>query len=129
MTQPNRFQQLVAEAKERIREITVQEIERTPLTAGTVVIDIREEDEWNAGHAAGAIHISRGVLESEIEEKVPELDTPILLYCEGGKRSALSADALMAMGYTQVRSLAGGFREWQKARLPVVPGGSNSLKL
>ena len=129
MTQPNRYQQLVAEAKERIREITVQEIERTPLTAGTVVIDIREEDEWNAGHAAGAIHISRGVLESEIEEKVPELDTPILLYCEGGKRSALSADALMAMGYTQVRSLAGGFREWQKARLPVVPGGSNGLKL
>ena len=129
MTQPNRYQQLVAEAKERIREITVQEIERTPLIAGTVVIDIREEGEWNAGHAAGAIHISRGVLESEIEEKVPELDTPILLYCEGGKRSALSADALMAMGYTQVRSLAGGFREWQKARLPVVPGGSNGLKL
>ena len=125
MTQPSRYQQLVADAKERVREITVQDIERAPLTAGTVLIDIREEREWRNGHAVGAIHLSRGILEGEIEEKVPDLDTPIVLYCAGGNRSALSADNLLKMGYTNVASLAGGFREWQKARLPVVPGGSD----
>ncbi|MGC4074415.1 MAG: rhodanese-like domain-containing protein [Nibricoccus sp.] len=129
MTKPSRYQQLVADAKARVREITVQDIERTPLTASTVLIDIREESEWSKGHAVGATHLSRGVLEGEIEEKVPELNTPIVLYCAGGNRSALSADNLLKMGYTNVASLAGGFREWQKARLPVVPGGSDSLKL
>lgn len=129
MTQLNRYQQLVADAKARVREITVQDIERTPLPASTVLIDIREDGEWAKGYAAGAIHLSRGILEGEIEEKVPELDTPIVLYCAGGNRSALSADNLLKMGYTNVASLAGGFREWQKARLPVVPGGSDALKL
>lgn len=128
MTTLNRYQQLVADAKERVREITVQDIERTPLPASTVLIDIREDSEWHKGYAAGAIHLSRGILEGEIEEKVPELDTPIVLYCAGGNRSALSADNLLKMGYTNVASLAGGFREWQKARLPVVPGGSDSLR-
>lgn len=128
MTTSNRYQQLVADAKERVREITVQDIERTPLSASTVLIDIREDGEWRKGYAAGAIHLSRGLLEGEIEEKVPDLETPIVLYCAGGNRSALSADNLLKMGYTNVASLAGGFREWQKARLPVVPGGSDSLK-
>jgi rhodanese-related sulfurtransferase len=129
MSQPSRYQKLAADAKTRIREITVQDIERTPLAPGTVLIDVRETDEWRAGHAVGAIHLSRGLLEGAIEEKVPALDTPILLYCAGGNRSALSADNLQKMGYTNVASLVGGFRDWQKARLPVVPGGSDSLKL
>jgi rhodanese-related sulfurtransferase len=128
MTQLNRYQQLVADAKERVREITVLDIERTPLSSSTILIDIREASEWRGGHAAGAIHLSRGILEGEIDEKVPDLETPIVLYCAGGNRSALSADNLLKMGYKNVSSLAGGFREWQKARLPIVPGGSDSLK-
>jgi phage shock protein E len=129
MSSSNRYQQLTADAKTRIREITVQDIERTPLASGTVVIDVREAAEWRAGHAVGAIHLSRGLLEGSIEEKVPDLATPILLYCAGGNRSALAADSLQKMGYTNVTSLAGGFAEWQKARLPIVPGGSDSLKV
>jgi phage shock protein E len=129
MSNPSRYQQLTADAKTRIREVTVQELELTPLSPSTVVIDVREADEWRAGHAAGAIHLSRGLLEGAIEEKVPDLATPILLYCAGGNRSALAADSLQKMGYTNVTSLAGGFAEWQKARLPIVPGGSDSLKV
>jgi phage shock protein E len=128
MSPPSRYQQLAADAKTRVREVTVQDLERTPLAPGTVLIDVREADEWRAGHAVGAIHLSRGVLEGAIEEKVPAPDTPILLYCDGGNRSALAADNLQKMGYTNVASLAGGFRDWQKARLPVVPGGSDALK-
>jgi phage shock protein E len=128
MSPPSRYQQLAADAKTRIREVTVQDLERTPLAPGTVLIDVREADEWRAGHAVGAIHFSRGVLEGAIEEKVPAPDTPILLYCDGGNRSALAADNLQKMGYTNIASLAGGFRDWQKARLPVVPGGSDALK-
>jgi rhodanese-related sulfurtransferase len=128
MSKAKRYLELAAEAKSRIREITAQEIEGTPLAPGTVVIDVREADEWRAGHASGAIHLSRGLLEGSIEEKVPNVDTPILLYCAGGNRSALAADNLQKMGYTNVASLTGGFAEWQKARLPVVPGGSDGLK-
>jgi phage shock protein E len=129
MSQLSRYEKLTSDVKTRIREITVQDIERMPLAPSTVLIDVREADEWRAGHAVGAIHLSRGLLERAIEEKVPALDTPILLYCAGGNRSALAADSLQKMGYTNVASLAGGFRDWQKARLPVVPGGSDSLKL
>ena len=128
MSPPNRYRQLVADAKTRVREITVQEIERTPSAPGMVLIDVREADDWRAGHAVGAIHLSRGLLEGAIEEKVPASDTPILLYCDSGNRSALAADTLQKMGYANVSSLAGGFRDWQKARLPIVPGGSDSLK-
>jgi phage shock protein E len=129
MSNPTRYQQLVADAKTRIREITAQDIERTPLVPGTVLVDVREADEWRTGHAVGAIHLSRGLLEGAIEEKAPDLDTPILLYCGSGNRSVLAAESLGKMGYTNVSSLAGGFKEWQKARLPVVPGGSDNLKL
>jgi rhodanese-related sulfurtransferase len=128
MSEFSRYQSLVADAKTRIREVTVQEIERNPLPAGTVLIDIRETDEWRAGYASGAVHLSRGILEGEIEERIPDLDTPIVLYCAGGNRSALAADNLQKMGYTNVRSLAGGFREWKKARLPIIPGGTDALK-
>ncbi len=128
MSEVSRYQALVADAKTRIREITVQDIEREPLKAGTVLIDIREESEWSNGYAVGATHVSRGILEGEIEDRIPDLNTPILLYCAGGNRSALAADNLLKMGYTDVRSLAGGFREWKKARLPIVPGGTDALE-
>jgi rhodanese-related sulfurtransferase len=121
------YNQLVADVRESIRLITAQDIETEPLASGTVVIDVREADEWSAGHASGAIHLSRGILEGAIEEKVTDLDTPILLYCSGNGRAALAAESLQKMGYTQVAALAGGLPEWRKARLPIVPGGSDSL--
>ena len=119
-SQNQRYLQLAAEAKSRIREITVEEIKKTPVAAPTVLIDVREKDEWRAGHAQGAVHLSRGVLEGEIEAQVPNVETPIILYCAGGNRSALAADNLQKMGYKNVASLAGGFREWKKAQLPII---------
>jgi len=128
MSNTSRYLDLAADAKKRIREVTVEELERTPLSPNAVIIDVREKDEWNAGHAASAIHLSRGVIESLIEDKIPALDTPILCYCAGGNRSALVADNLTKMGYTDVASLVGGFAQWQKLRMPVVPGGSHGMK-
>ncbi len=121
MASQERYLQLTADAKMRVREVTVEQIEKTPLPPETILIDVRESEEWKKGHAVGALHLSRGLIESEIEEKIPKLDTPIVLYCAGGNRSALAAESIQKMGYTNVASLAGGFRAWQKARLPVMP--------
>ncbi|MCS6866877.1 MAG: rhodanese-like domain-containing protein [Gemmataceae bacterium] len=114
-----RFLQLVAEAKSRIRECRVADV-RAQQQAGTpfVLIDVREESEYAAGHIPGAIHISKGVLERDIEAKVPDPHTPLVLYCGGGFRSALAADALQKMGYTNVLSMDGGWRAWTEAGLP-----------
>lgn len=113
-----RFRKLVQDAKTRITEITpvdaAQEIER-----GALLIDVREKEDWDAGHIPAATHLSRGILELEIEEKAPALDTPIICHCGGGSRSALAAESLQKMGYTNVKSLAGGFRAWKEAGLPV----------
>ncbi|MBE2213032.1 MAG: sulfurtransferase [Opitutaceae bacterium] len=112
MTQLNRYLRLAADAKTRIREISVSELKRAPLPAGTLLIDVREGDEFRAGHIPGAIHLSRGVIEGRIEELAPALDTPIVCYCAAGNRSALVADNLQRMGYTDVRSVAEGFKGW-----------------
>ncbi len=117
MEQPNRFQKLVADAKTRIREISPGEAERELGNGEALLIDVREEDEFRGGHAEGAVHLSKGVVEVEIEDLAPELDTPIICYCGGGGRSALVADNLQKMGYTNVRSLAGGFKAWKAAGL------------
>jgi rhodanese-related sulfurtransferase len=117
MPGPSRFQQLTADAKSRIREVSATEAAREQ-AAGAVLIDVREVEEFQHGHAAGAIHISRGVLELQIEELVSDEATPILLYCGGGSRSALSADSLQQMGYKNVASVAGGFRAWAMHGLP-----------
>jgi rhodanese-related sulfurtransferase len=84
-----------------------------------VLIDVREESEWTAGHAAGAIHLGKGVIERDIETKIPDKQTAMVLYCGGGFRSALSADALQQMGYTNVISLDGGWRAYQQSGLPI----------
>ena len=80
--------------------------------SGVIVIDTREDREWNAGHIEGAIHIGKGIIERDIEKHVPDLNADIILYCGGGYRSMLAADALQKMGYTNVRSMSGGWREW-----------------
>jgi phage shock protein E len=118
MSQPNRFQKLVAEAKKQITEISPNEARQQTEGGDAVLIDVREDDEWRDDHAKGAKHLGRGVIELEIEEQVPDLKTPIICYCGGGSRSALVAESLQKMGYENVRSLAGGFRAWKEAGLP-----------
>lgn len=105
-------QQLIAEAKASVAEVTAREVQDR-LAAGepVVLIDVREQNEWNLGHATPAQYIGRGVLESQIEARVPR-DAQVVLMCASGNRSALSARTLIEMGYTNVASLAGGFRDW-----------------
>lgn len=105
-------QQLIAEAKARITEVTARETQdRLARGEPIVLIDIREQNEWNLGHAAGAAYIGRGVLETQIESRVSR-DAQIVLYCASGNRTALAALTLGEMGYTNVASMAGGFRDW-----------------
>jgi rhodanese-related sulfurtransferase len=113
------YQALVNEAKSKIKEVTVADLKQALTTPGKpVLIDVREDNEWQAGRAEGALHIGRGVLERRIETTVPNKDTPIVLYCAGGSRSALAAESLQKMGYTNVSSLAGGFTSYKAAGLP-----------
>jgi rhodanese-related sulfurtransferase len=107
------FQQLCEDAKTRIQEISCDELAQKLETGdGFVLIDVRENDEFRGGHLPGARGIGRGVLEYHIADEVPDTNAEIVLYCRGGNRSALAADALQTMGYTRVRSLRGGWRAW-----------------
>lgn len=113
------FLAIVEESKSRIQEISAAEYEALRNSgAAHVLIDVREESEWAAGHAAGAVHLGKGIIERDIETTVPEAETLLVLYCGGGYRSALAADALQRMGYTRVRSFAGGWRAWREAGMP-----------
>ena len=118
MSTPNRFQKLVADTKTRVTEISAADAAQE-VQQGALLIDVRESDEWDESHALGAVHMSRGTIELDIEEKAPSLDTPIICHCGGGSRSALVAESLQKMGYTNVKSLAGGFKAWKQAGLPV----------
>lgn len=113
------FLAIVNKAKERIRETTVPVVaERMKRGEKFHLVDVREDDEWRAGRAQGALHIGKGVIERDIETKIPNKDDEIILYCGGGFRSALAADALQQMGYTNVASMDGGIRAWREAKLP-----------
>ena len=114
------FQTLVKEAKTRIREIGADQLRAARVVSPSpVLIDVREDNEWNKSRIPGAIHVGRGVLESTIESRVPQKSTPVIVYCHSGNRSAVSADVLGKMGYTNVLSLAGGIGAYQAAGLPV----------
>ncbi len=109
----SRFLRLVDTAKATVPEFTVQQV-RALLASeeACMVVDVREQDEWSAGHIEGAVHLSKGVIERDIEQAVPDTGTLMVLYCGGGFRSVLAAAALHAMGYSQAVSMAGGWREW-----------------
>ena len=108
------FLKLVNDAKSRIREVTVAETqERIRINNGVRLIDVREDNEWQLSHAAGSIHLGKGIIERDIEAAVPDKATEVILYCGGGFRSALAADALQQMGYTNVFSMAGGWKAWK----------------
>ena len=113
------FLQLVNDAKSRIREVTVAETrDRMRSGDGVRLIDVREDNEWDAGRAADSNHLSKGIIERDIEATVPDKSTEVILYCGGGFRSALAADVLQQMGYTNVFSMAGGWKAWQDSGAP-----------
>ena len=114
------FLNVVDDAKSRIREVSVAETQaRLQQNADAKLIDVREDNEWEAAHASGAIHLGKGIIERDIETTVPDKNTELILYCGGGYRSALAADVLQKMGYTNVWSMAGGWRAWQEAGGPI----------
>jgi rhodanese-related sulfurtransferase len=118
MAQHGRYEKLVAEAKKNITEISPQNAAEKLQSGEATVIDVRETDEWDEEHIPGAIHMSRGTIELDVEEKVPDPDAMIICHCGGGGRSALAAESLQKMGYKSVRSMAGGFKAWKAAGLP-----------
>ncbi len=114
------FVALVDEAKQRVAEITVEEVlARRQAGDRFLLIDVREDREWEAGHVRGAEHLGKGVIERDIEEKAPDKGEELILYCGGGFRSALAGDSLQKMGYTHVRSMAGGWSAWQARGGPI----------
>jgi rhodanese-related sulfurtransferase len=112
------FEAIVDDAKSRVHEVSVEEALRR-MTKGANLIDVREDNEWDTAHASGARHLGRGVIERDIIQTFPEKDTELILYCGGGFRSALAADMLQKMGYTNVHSMAGGWKAWKEAGAPV----------
>ena len=118
-----RFLQIVQDAKSRIRELTVDQV-KAKLNRGEKfhLIDVREESEWAKDHLPEAVHLGKGVIERDIEKAVPQTDAPIVLYCGGGFRSALAAENLQRMGYTNVWSMDGGIRGWREKGFPLVKG-------
>jgi len=118
-----RFLKIVEDARSRIREISIDEVQ-AKLQAGEkfMLVDVREESEYAKDHLPGAIHLGKGIIERDIEERVPDPSTPMVLYCGGGFRSALAADNLQEMGFRNVLSMDGGIREWREKGLPLTPG-------
>src|SRR5438128_12511834 len=114
------FLKIVDAAKSRIKEVTVAETrDRLATNPDAKLIDVREDNEWNTAHAAGAIHLGKGIIERDIETTVSDKSTELILYCGGGYRSALAADVLQNMGFTKVFSMAGGWKAWKESGAPI----------
>jgi rhodanese-related sulfurtransferase len=118
MAEHSGFEKLVAEAKRKITEISPPEAAAKSKSGEAMIVDVREKDEWDEEHIPDAIHMSRGTIELDIEEKVPDANAMIICHCGGGGRSALAAESLQKMGYKNVHSMAGGFKAWKAAGLP-----------
>ena len=119
-----RFLQIVDDARKRVREVTVDDV-KARLDRGEkfLLVDVREESEYAKDHLPGAIHLGKGIIERDIEERVPQLNAPLILYCGGGYRSALAADVLQSMGYTNVYSMDGGWKAWKESGAETESGG------
>jgi|ERR1700683_4032486 len=120
MQHPEGFLKLVNDAKKRVKEAPHTDIKKR-LDAGEklILVDTREDSEWARGHIPGALHLSKGIIERDIEKTIPDHNAPVVLYCGGGFRSALAADNLNKMGYTNVTSMDGGWRGWSESNFPV----------
>ena len=123
MAHAPKFLKLVDDAKKRVKETNVADVKRR-MDAGEklILVDVREDNEWAKGHLPGAVHLGKGIIERDIEQVVPDTGRKLVLYCGGGFRSALVADNLQKMGYTNVESMDGGWRGWLEAGLPTVQG-------
>jgi rhodanese-related sulfurtransferase len=120
---PPRFLRIVDDAKTRVRETNVGEVKaRMDRGEKFLLVDVREESEFAKDHLPGAIHLGKGIIERDIESRVPEVNTELVLYCGGGFRSALAADNLQKMGYTNVISIDGGIRDWREKGYPMESG-------
>ena len=118
-----RFLKIVEDARKRVREVSTDDVKaRLDRSENFLLLDVREESEYANDHLPGAIHLGKGIIERDIEEQVPDLDTPLVLYCGGGYRSALAADNLQRMGYTNVLSMDGGIRGWREKHFPLTRG-------
>ena len=125
MTHSPEFLKIVNDAKSRVKEIDIEGYSRMMKSGEPhLLVDVREDNEWAAGHAAGAVHLGKGIIERDIEAKAPGKDTKLVLYCGGGFRSALAADNLQKMGYTNVTSMDGGIRVWRERGYPLTTRGS-----
>ena len=114
------FLKIVNDAKSRIKEVNVSETrDRLAANSNAKLIDVREDKEWDEAHATGAEHLGKGIIERDIEAAVPDKSTELILYCGGGYRSALAADVLQKMGYTNVWSMAGGWKAWKESGAPI----------
>jgi len=123
MAHAPKFLKLVNDAKKQVKETNVADVKRR-IDAGEkfLLVDVREESEWANGHLPGAVYMGRGVIERDIEQKIPDTNTKLILYCGGGFRSALVAENLQKMGYTNVESMDGGWKGWLGAGLPTAKG-------
>ena len=119
MPEQTRFQKLVADAKKNITEISPQDAAAKLNSGEAVIVDVRDRDEWDEGHIPGAMHMSRGTIELDIEGKVPDPNAMIICHCGGGGRGALATESLQKMGYKNVRNMSGGFKAWKAASLPM----------
>ena len=123
MAHSAQFMKLVTAAKAKIKETNVAEVKRRMDTGeNLILIDVREDNEWAQGHLPGALHLGKGIIERDIEQRAPQTDAKLVLYCGGGFRSALAAENLQKMGYTNVESMDGGWRGWCDAGLPTELG-------
>ena len=113
------FLRIVDDAKTRVREVSVEETRAALESRRARLIDVREDNEWNEAHSQGAEHLGQGIIERDIETFAPDKTSELILYCGGGYRAALAADSLQRMGYTNVASMAGGWRAWQEAGAPI----------
>ncbi len=118
MEHSSEFLKIVRDASDRVREVTVADTQKR-VAAGAILIDVREDNEFALGHATGARHMGRGIIERDIVQTIPDKETELILYCGGGYRSALAADNLQKMGYTNVWSMAGGWHAWEESGSPV----------
>jgi rhodanese-related sulfurtransferase len=123
MAHAPQFLKLVNEAKKKVKETNVADVKRrTEAGEKFLLVDVREDNEWANGHLPGAVHLGKGIIERDIEQQVPDTNSKVILYCGGGFRSALVADNLQKMGYTNVESMDGGWKGWLEAGLPTAKG-------
>jgi len=118
MEHTKEFLEIAEDARTRVKEVSVEETLKR-IENGANLIDVREDNEWNDGHAGGAVHLGRGIIERDIVGKFPDKNADLILYCGGGYRSALAADNLQKMGYRNVLSMAGGWSAWKEANAPI----------